>query len=134
VVAGDTDSFFLEVRGISLTQQLLPAMVTDELLEDSSNYPKDYALYSTQFNARVWFIKDDSAAKQWQEWIFLRPKCYSLLAVDVNNHKRAKGIQRSVVTWKIKHEDYLKIWNGEDDKTVEVRRFQTYSHQVKTIW
>jgi hypothetical protein len=53
--------------------------------------------------------------------------------VDVNNHKRAKGIQRSVVTWKIKHEDYLKIWNGEDDKTVEVRRFQTYSHQVKTI-
>jgi hypothetical protein len=41
-----------------------------------------------------------------------------------NNHKRAKGIQRSVVTWKIKHEDYLKIWNGEDDKTVEVHVFR----------
>jgi uncharacterized C2H2 Zn-finger protein len=132
VVAGDTDSFFLEVRGISLTQQLLPAMVTDELL-DTSNYPKEHALYSTQFKAKLGFIKDESAAKQWQEWIFLRPKCYSLLAVDGNNHKRAKGIQRSVVTRKIKHEDYLKIWKGEDDKTVEVRRFQTYSHQVKTI-
>jgi hypothetical protein len=44
IMGGDTDSFFLECRNVSLRNQLLPAMIEDKLL-DSSNYAKDDPLY-----------------------------------------------------------------------------------------
>ena len=48
IIAGDTDSFFLEVRGIALATQLLPQMMRDGLL-DTSNYPADSPLLYLDF-------------------------------------------------------------------------------------
>ena len=47
IIAGDTDSFFLECRNIDVSSQLLPAMIRDELL-DTSNFPKSHSLYSNK--------------------------------------------------------------------------------------
>ena len=108
VVEGDTDSFFLTVRGISISQQLLPAMAKDGLL-DSSNYPHDHSLYSSVAKVELGRIKDECAGVAIQEAVFLRPKCYSLLLSSQKSHKRAKGIQRCVLQNHISHSDYVNV-------------------------
>ena len=60
VIAGDTDSFFLEMRNISVPNQLLPAMLEDGVL-DSSNYPCDHSLYSINGKAELGRVKNECA-------------------------------------------------------------------------
>jgi len=78
IVAGDTDSFFLSCRNISLQDQLLPVMINDGLL-DTSNYPEEHHMFSKQFEAKIGLVKDESKSHGYKEWVFLRPKCYSVL-------------------------------------------------------
>jgi hypothetical protein len=108
VVAGDTDSFFLEVRGISVSQQLLPAMATEGLL-DSSNYPVNHPLYSSVGKAELGRVKDECSGDPIRDVVFLRPKCYSLRLSSGKDHKRAKGIQRAALKKDISHEDYINV-------------------------
>lgn len=108
VVAGDTDSFFLEVCGISVYNQLLPAMQTDGLL-DSSNYQQAHPLFSLIGKAELGRVKDECGGIPIQDTVFLRPKCYSLRLFTGKHHKRAKGVQRSVLQKQIKHEDYIDV-------------------------
>ena len=63
MIAGDTDSFFLEFRGIIVPHQLLLAMATDGLL-DSSNYPHDHPLYSSVGKAELGMVKDESSVSK----------------------------------------------------------------------
>ena len=108
VVAGDTDSFFLEVRGISVDNQLLPPMQADGLL-DSSNYPHNHQLYSSVGKAALGRVKNECPGVLIQDAVFLRPKCYSLLLATGKHHKRAKGVQNCVLKTKIKHDDYIEV-------------------------
>jgi hypothetical protein len=132
IAGGDTDSLFLVVLGISLSQQLLPAMLEDGLL-DSSNYPATHPLYSTTYKARLGCVKDESGGRLFQEWVLLKPKCYSMLTVDEKEHKRAKGVQRSVVSKEIRHQDYVSIFEGGEDAYREVRGFRSQMHAITTI-
>ncbi len=132
VAGGDTDSFFLVVCGISLYEDLLPAMAHDGLL-DTSNYPSSHPLYSTTYKARLGCVKDEGAGEIWLEWILLRPKCYSMLTVGAYEHKRAKGVQRSVVAKTIVHEDYAEIFKGSEEAYREVRGFRSHLHTITTI-
>ena len=132
VIAGDTDSFFLEVRGISLANQLLPAMLEDGIF-DSSNYPRNNPLYTSQFKAHLGCIKDECGSVPILDAIFLRPKCYSLLMADGKQHKRAKGVQRSVITNKISHSDYVDVVVSALPLEATVRGFQSSNHSISTI-
>ena len=108
MVAEDTDSFFLEVRGISVSQQLLPAMATDGLL-DSSNYHHDHPLYSSVGRAELGRVKDECSGIPICDAVFPRPKCYSLRLSSGKEHKRAKGIQWAALKKDISHEDYINV-------------------------
>ena len=78
IIAGDTDSFFLECVNVNVNKQLLPAMIRDELL-DTSNYPKDHPLFSSKFASQLGKFKDESAGiVHFTDCVFLRPKLYSL--------------------------------------------------------
>ena len=132
VVAGDTDSFFLEVRGMSVANQLLPAMKEDGLL-DSSNYPRDHPLYSTVGKAELGRVKDECASKPIIDAIFLRPKCYSLLLDDGKAHKRAKGVQRAVIKTCITHQDYVDVVESAVPLYATVRGFRSVSHTISTV-
>ena len=46
IVAGDTDSFFLEIENTKL-EKITASMVRDQLL-DTSNYDKDHSLYTIE--------------------------------------------------------------------------------------
>ena len=121
IVAGDTDSFFIECKNVDLCGQLLPAMIRDQLL-DTSNYPKDHGLYSTQLASKIGKFKDESGGEVYDEWVFLRPKCYSLLKRGHSGHLRAKGVilrqtQLTHVDYKREYEAYKAIWQEESSSS-----------------
>ena len=55
VIAGDTDSYFLELTDIT-TSKLLEVMERDNLL-DSSNYPREHPLFSLKNKAKLGCVK-----------------------------------------------------------------------------
>ena len=90
IVGGDTDSFFLYLKGIDL-DHLLPAMDRDKLL-DSSNYCKSHPYFSNERKAVLGCVKDEAAGSLISEMILLRPKCYSMQVQNAGDKKRAKGV------------------------------------------
>jgi hypothetical protein len=139
IVAGDTDSFFLEVRGIDLKTQLLPHMMRDGLL-DTSNYPLDSPLYSRQVENKIGLFKDESAGKEeFEEWLFLRPKCYSMLS-NVRCTRKAKGVMHRT---RLEHQQYREIYesfrpdeaDAPPSKRVKVdqRSIRSENHQLVTL-
>jgi DNA polymerase type B, organellar and viral len=109
IVAGDTDSFFLEVKGVSLANQLLPQMQQDGLL-DTSNYPTDSVLFSRHHENKIGLFKDESGGIDvYKEWVFLRPKCYSMLCEDDSSCHKAKGVKRGT---DLAHQQYVDIFQS----------------------
>lgn len=138
-VGGDTDSFFLAVEAEAglhtcdlVQQRVLPAMVHHHLL-DTSNYPQDHLLFSNTLKARLGCIKDESGGVAFKEWIFLRPKCYSLLTFGGDAKKRAKGVRRNVVQRQITHDDYRLAWENEVELYANQRRIASERHQLYTL-
>jgi hypothetical protein len=129
IVAGDTDSFFLECRNVSLRNQLLPQMLADGLL-DTSKYPSTDALYSSKFADVVGKFKDESKGVPYDEWVFLRPKCYSLSS-GIKSTIKAKGVDLKDSS--LKHESYLKVYNDDSSITIDQMRIQSKNHQLYTI-
>lgn len=122
----------MQVRGISLERELLPAMKSDKLL-DTSNYPSSHTLYSCDFKARLGCVKDEAAGEVWREWILLRPKCYSMQNRKQQDHKRAKGIQRCVVSTEMTHDDYVATLEGRLEDYRSVRGFRSKLHLLTTV-
>jgi len=131
IMASDTDSFFLECKNVSLSEHLLPAMMDDCLL-DTSNYPKSHSLYSKKFKAKIGIVTDESKSHGYKEWVFLRPKCYSLLHEDGSNRKKAKGAQKDVVKRKLTHESYLHVFENDGQIYEKQRRIGSQNHQLYT--
>jgi hypothetical protein len=111
LVAGDTDSFFLECKGVSLDGQLLPAMKEDGLL-DTSNFATTNPLYSTTVTNQIGLFKDENCGRSdYTEWVFLRPKCYSLESHS-SSAQKAKGVLRRIVKTQLKHKDYKNFFKS----------------------
>jgi len=110
LIAGDTDSFFMECRNITLNEQLLPKMQADGLL-DTSNYSTTHPLYSQNIASKLGCIKDESCGVPFVECIFLQPKCYSLLNEVDKYIRRAKGVQRVTLQDHLTHVDYKSMYD-----------------------
>jgi hypothetical protein len=134
IVAGDTDSFFLECVDVDLTSQLLPAMKRDGLL-DTSNYAPDHPLYSKEYASKIGLIKDESGGvAAYKEWLFLRPKVYSLLTDDAEKGvRKAKGVQRHVVQNVLKHSQYKSSLVEQEVIYTKQRRIGSERHQLYTL-
>jgi len=128
IVAGDTDSFFLEVKNISLRDVLLPMMIQDQLL-DTSNYDPNDPLFSNAINSVIGKIKDESKGNAYKEWIFLRPKCYCLSGNIII--MKAKGIHLKDTT--ITFQSYLDVYNNNTILTVPQIRIGSINHQLFTF-
>ena len=138
-IGGDTDSFFLAVEAEAgmhdrdvVQQALLPAMLNRGLL-DTSNYPRNHPLFSNTLKARLGCIKDESGGEAFREWVFLRPKCYSMLTVTGDAKKRAKGVRRNVVQRQITHANYRSSWEEEVELYANQRRIGSERHQLFTL-
>lgn len=131
VIAGDTDSFFIKVTDIDVENVLLPKMLEDGIL-DSSNFPHDHPCYSEKYKARLGCFKDECAGRKQQEWIFLRPKAYSLKSADGREYKRAKGVQRCVVNLNITHSSYQRAFLEQEELYSEQTRIASHHHHMYT--
>ena len=129
IVAGDTDSFFLECKGVDVDKVLLPKMHNDGLL-DTSNYEKKHPLYSTKFDSVIGLFKDESKGIKYDEWIFLKPKCYSLLSN--RETLKAKGVDLRQ-TSEIKHQTYIDVFNSGNSVIVNQERIGSIGHQLYTM-
>ena len=129
ICAADTDSFFLCCRGVNLHNQLLPAMLRDEAL-DTSNYPSSHQLYTDKFTSQIGKFKDESAGVRYVDWVFLRPKLYSMLTEEDVEHKRAKGVIMSQA--KLTHAKYVQTLDEATPHYVKQRRIGSTNHQLYT--
>ena len=121
-------------------------MKTDGML-DTSNFPSDHPLYSNEVANKIGLFKDESGASiVYKEWLFLRPKCYSLLTITDEASKKAKGVVRSIVSNHLVHSDYKRIYESlfeqEDDDDgqptpkvmrVDQKRIGSTNHQLYTM-
>ena len=138
IVAGDTDSFFFECVNVNLKKELLPVMIADKLL-DTSNYPANNPLYSVALANAIGKFKDESAGiHDYVDWIFLRPKLYSLHS-NVTTVK-AKGIntRQSPLTHANFVAEYESLNNDDDNiekqpTMVKQRRIGSINHQLYTF-
>ena len=128
IMAGDTDSFFLKIINVNLNT-LLTEMVKDELL-DTSKYDKNHPLYNTKYQDVIGKFKDESEGKvKYSEWIFLRPKCYSLLSCTTEYNK-AKGV--SLKNTQINHQSYMDCYENNTIHSVDqTSRPSALYHQSK---
>ena len=127
IVAGDTDSFFLQCKNVDLRTQLIPRMIEDRLL-DTSNYPADDPLYSNGICSVIGKIKDESEGKGYSEWIFLKPKCYSLRGQKET--MKAKGITLKGAG--ITFNDYKRAYQDSTIKYIKQTKFVSRAHQIYT--
>lgn len=107
-------------------------MISDGLL-DTSNYPSSHPLFSNDRKAKLGCVKDECAGSILKECIFLRPKLYFYIFTNQLEHKKAKGVQKSIVESKIKHSDYLQVYKTGMAFNQEVRSFQSNLHQISTV-
>ena len=115
---------------------------------DSSDYPLTHPLYSAQNKKVVGKFKDESRGDVILEFAGLRPKVYSFSvgknqkraigevsgAGEVQEHKKAKGIQKCVVKHQLRHQQFVDCLKSEGDRgDVHTTSFQSHHHQVHTI-
>jgi hypothetical protein len=109
----DTDSLIYEV----CTDNVYNDMRKNSDLYDFSEYPIDHPNYSLKNKKIVGKMKDEARAMIIEEFVGLRPKCYSLLCKgfvkdnvvqddDIHHSSTAKGVKRGVKVAHLRHDHY----------------------------
>ena len=135
IVAGDTDSFFLECRNVDVVKKLIPAMIADGHL-DTSNYDKSNPLYSNDIASVVGRFKDETKGRgKILEGVFLCPKSYSILTDSYipkeKNVKKVKGVILKGSS--IDHDSYLEAYNYSTVLTIPQSKIGSKNHQLFTL-
>ena len=93
----------------------------------------------------IGYFKDETKGNSIVEFVGLCPKMYSFTVCDASEHipevnypmdvrhkAVAKGVARSQIK-RFKHEDYVRMYNGEALNNVVNRRIGSKLHQVRLI-
>ena len=66
------------------------------------------------------------------EFVALRPKAYSYLDDDGNNHKKAKGTKKCVIKQKLMFQNFKDCLFSNKNVYRSQQRFKSYNHNVYT--
>ena len=123
------------------TDSLCYAIFTDDLYKDmfqmkqhfdTSNYPKDHFLYSTE-NAKVLGkMKDELAGVPGEDFVGLRPKMYSILTWGGVQKNTAKGVGRKVIQNELRHDTYRQVLNGGGKIMGQYHCIRGVKHTIST--
>ena len=107
----DADSLVYEVK----TDDAYEDFCKDKNLFDFSDYPQDSMELHSKFfdpvNKKViGKLKDEFKGKITSEFVGLKSKMYSLIAIDNEQNKKAKGVNKNVVK-NIRHKEYNVLFN-----------------------
>ena len=124
----DTDSLTYHLTTNNLDADLKD--LQDHL--DTSNYPKDHPLYSTQ-NAKVrGKFKNECPEEFPIEFVGLRSKMYSLKLKN-GSKNTAKGIKTNFVKKRVRHEDYLHVLRTKTITHATFRNFRSQNLKIETV-
>ena len=98
----DTDSLLYSIR----TDDVYSDMKEDLQLFDTSDYPTDHPCHCDDNKKVVGKFKDETSEKPIREFVGLRAKYYSLLLSDCTDKKVAKGVPRTAIKKRLRHQLY----------------------------
>ena len=127
----DTDSFIIYIK----TEDFFKDISNDvEGWFDTSNYDKnDKRPIAIGKNKKVTgLFKDELGGKRITEFAALRPKAYSYLDDDGNEHKKSKGTKRCVIKQKLMFQNFKNCLFNNKTVYRSQERFKSYYHDVYT--
>ena len=127
----DTDSLAYEIQ----TEDFYKDIADDiQARFDTSEYPKNHPSgIKTGINKKVLgMFKDEAAGKQIDEFVGLRAKLYSYKMFEGDEHKKCKGIKRSVVKTKITHDDYKACLISKTTVYRRMNVIRSHRHDIYT--
>ena len=125
----DTDSLTYVIE----TDDIYKDMKADADLYDTSEYPKDHPLCSTNNKKVIGKFKDEVNGVPVSEFVGLRAKMYSIKTEDVEeDKKKGKGVKKSVLEKDVKHQDYKDCLFEQKEYQHTMMRFRSHQHQLYT--
>ena len=125
-----TDTYSL-VREIK-TEDVYEDFYKDKNLFDFSDYPQDLRFFDSANKNIIGKMKDEFKRKIISEFIRLKSKIYSLIDVDNEEIKKAKGVNRNVVK-KIRHKKYIDVLKFNKKMIKHKRKsIQSKLHKIGT--
>jgi len=127
----DTDSLCYHIKNIDPYE----IIKKNKDLFDLSAYPKTHELHDPTNKKVIGKFKDeavDGTMNYISEFVGLRSKLYSYLTEDGIEHKKCKGIKKSVVDKQLVLKDYKNTLDTKNPKNVKQNVFRTYKHQLFT--
>ena len=145
----DTDSFFLHFFVEDLAKEINARFHLQDVFnfsEISNGHLSNLGRGNAGLHAgKVGYFKDETKGNPIVEFVGLHPKMYSFTVCDASEpipwvnypldiwHKAvAKGVERSQIK-RLKHEDYVRMFNGGALTNVVNRRIGFKLHQVRLI-
>ena len=114
----DTDSFCYHIQ----TEDVYKDMVSMDVEFDTSNYSKNYSLYSEKYKKVIGLMQDETDGIPITEFVGLREKLYSYKVGDVEE-KKCKGVSKDVVKKHVSLQDYKDVLF---EKQIMYREMVTY--------
>ena len=135
----DTDSLLYEVY----TDDIYHDMLQSKDDYDFSEYPYDHPNYDTKNKKVIGKFKDELHGMTLEEFIGLRPKCYSLLSrgevkknvvehMNVSEKQTAKGTKSSVKKAFLRHKHYRDVLDNLSTVRVEQNVLKSRHHDIGT--
>jgi hypothetical protein len=124
----DTDSLCYHV----FTDDIYNDMSAAQHLFDTSDYPADHPLFSTQNKKVLGKMKDETPGTPIEEFVGLRSKMYSIKCGGIEK-KRAKGVKKSIVQKKLKHQTYFDTLFNKNKIRHSMNMIRATNHIINTI-
>ena len=127
----DTNSFIIYIKTEDFFEDISNNV---EKWFDTSNYDKnDKRLLLIGKNKKVLSLfKDELGGKIIAEFVALRPKAYSYLDDDGNEHKKSKGTKRCVIKQKLMFQNFKNCLFNNKTIYRSQERFKSYNNDVYT--
>jgi hypothetical protein len=125
----DTDSLAYEIS----TDNIYKDMLDDAHLFDTSNFPVEHFLHSKSNMKTLGKMKDELDGRVVREFVGLRSKMYSLLEEDGRSKKVGKGILKTTLRKKIKHDDYKETLFSKTTTKHSMVSIRSFDHEIFTI-
>ena len=127
----DTDSFTIYIKTKDFFED-----ISNDVAKwfDTPNYnKKDKIPLPIGKNKKVpGLFKDELGGKIITEFVALRPKAYSYLDDDCNEHKKSKGTKRCVIKQKLMFQNFKNCLFNNKTIYRSQERFKSYNHDVYT--
>ena len=126
----DTDSFILEIETPDLYGDMAKHL---EEWYDTSGYPKDHPLYSSDRKKKVGYMKDEMDGRAIGTVACCSAKVYSFQTLEgVDLVKKAKGVKKVVIKKDLTTEMYAKVIREGAPVTLKMPKFVSIGHRIFT--